>query len=360
MNLPYRQIQAEPPLQLPFREELHETTAPLEQQLCEYVGADYGVCVSSATAGMLMALQVCGVEPGDTVLCTSFSYFSTSQIIELAGATPLFVDINPNTFNIDPYCLEYAINKCERTHKPTPKALIAVDLFGAPCNYEALEEICFRNGIVLIEDMAHSFGGAFQGRRTGSFGRMAVASFFPSQPLRDLGEGGAVFCHDPKDYRRLVNLRGQSNGSDAGKFQPGYLDGIQASLVSEKLAALDKELELRRKIDGWYRKRLQGKVRMQRCGDEFLSACTQFVVAMKTPEERDALAKRLREQQIPSHTFEPSPTGYGGPLSDLERITLLNARSAAERILVLPIDPYLSQRVVHFICDCILEEPAAQ
>lgn len=334
--------------------------AGLEKRLCEYIGVEHCISVDSATSGMLLALKAAGIGPGDAVLCTSFSYFAIAEIIELAGAAPMFVDINPNTFSIDPFCLEYVIGKCQRNKLPTPRALIAVDLFGLPCNYDSLTEICERHDITLIEDMAQSFGATYKGKKTGSFGRMAVASFFPAKPLGELGEGGAVFCHTAKDARQLQSLRRtvhmDSDGAPRSGISRGsHLDAVQASVVSEKLEGFDLELECRRELAEQYRSRLQGSVKMQLVGGDCESAYTQFVISVKNAAVRAELIEKLSCSHIPSGVFDPSPVGNGFMRSNWDRVALVNAQSVAQRILTIPMHPYLSGRVVDYICDRILE-----
>lgn len=332
----------------------------LEQQLCEYVGVPYCVSMQSASMGLLFALKALDIGAGDSVLCTSFSYFAVSELIKLAGANPVMVDINPNTYNIDPFCLQYVIGKCRRSKQPIPKALIAVDLFGLPCNYDALEEICAENDIDIIEDMAHSFGASFNGKRAGSFGRVAVASFFPAQPREALGDGGAVFCQSVEDERRLKSLRrtvgedGENNGWM--QWQGGSIDSIQTSMVAEKLAMLDREIGRRRTVAQWYRERLDGRVRLQQVGDGYESAYSQLAVSMQTTAQRDSMIDWLISHHIPSHKYKPSPLPCIERDEDWSRVVLVNAKAVSQKLISLPMHPFLSKRVVNFICDKILEK----
>lgn len=332
--------------------------AGLEKKLCQYVGVPHCVGVESATTGLLLALKAMDIGPGDSVLCTSFSYFATAEVIALTGAEPILVDINPNTYNIDPYCLEYVVGKCVRTGQPVPRALIAVDLFGLPCNYEGLEEICQRHGIQLIEDMAQSFGATFHERMAGSFGRMAVASFFPAKPLDELGEGGAIFCSDERDLRRLQSLRRKVHLEKQQQtlYNTGSgLDAVQATVVADKLEKFTSELATRRKVAAQYRKRFSGAVKMQQVAPGYESAYTQFVVALDGPEARARLVDFLHERHIPASIFEPSPLRRREEVQEWGKVALVNARTAAQKILSLPVHPYLSGRVVDFICDSVLE-----
>jgi dTDP-4-amino-4,6-dideoxygalactose transaminase len=321
----------------------------LEAQLCGYIGAPHSVSVASATTGLLLALKAAGIENGAGVLCTNFSYFATAEIIELAGGRPVFVDINPNTYCMDPYCLEYVIGKHIRRGAPLPKALIAADLFGLPASYDALEEICEKHGVLLIEDMAQSFGATCKGRKTGSFGRMAVASFFPTKPLGELGEGGAVFCHSARDAERLRSLRRVIGMGECA------LGSVQAGLAAEKLDSFDVELARRRVVAEHYRRRLTGAVKLQQIPDGCQSAYTHFSIALKNARQRESMAERLQLCNIPCSMFELSPMERreGTPF---DKATLINAQSIAQRVLLIPMHPYLSAHVVDYICDCILGE----
>lgn len=335
----------------------------LEQRLCEYVGTDCCVSVSSGTSGLLLALRAAGVGKGDSVLCTTFSYFATADVIALTGAQPLFVDINPNTFNIDPYCLEYVLRKCVRTKTPLPRALIAVDLFGLPCDYDALEEICARFDIVLIEDMAQSFGASYRGKKTGSFGHFSVASFFLAKPLGGLGDGGAVFCHSEQDARMLRSMRKDGKAQQAlgtgDTIGSATLDSIQTSIISEKLKAFDEEHIRRQAVAARYRKNLSGHVKLQQEGEDYTSAHTHFVIALHDDRHRAEVMERLHENSIPSHIYQAAPLRDTGACNDWNRITLVNTSVIAKKILAIPMHPYLSNNVVDYICDCILQRTAA-
>lgn len=335
-----------------------QDTLELEGQLADYVGAERCISVESATSGLLFALKAAGIGSGDPVLCTTFSYFATAEIIRLAGGVPMFVDINPNSFSIDPFCLEYVIGRCIRSKQPIPKALIAVDLFGLPCNYDNLEEICERHSIILIEDMAESFGAAYHGRRTGSFGRMAVASFFPARSLSVLGEGGAVFCHNAQDAQRLQSLRRKVRlQGERGILCSGgsHLDTVQASLVSEKLQIFDQELEYRRMVAKRYRERLTGSVKMQIIGEGYDSAYTQFVLSLPNAAARENMIEGLQQHHIPCCAYNPAPVLLQHSRQNWDRVALVNTQSVAQRLATLPIHPYLSNRIVDYICDHILE-----
>lgn len=319
--------------------------ARLESKLAGYVGANFCTASASGTSGMIMALEAAGVREGDSVLCTSFSYFATAEIILLAGAVPMLVDTNPNTFNIDPFCLEYVLGKCSRTHREPPRALVASDIFGLPCNYIALQEICDKHGVALIEDMSQSFGAEYSGRKAGSFGRFAVASFFPARPLGGLGEGGCVFCRDQGDAQLLRELRAQSGA--------GALGSVQASVIGEKLKSFDRELARRQIVAARYCDNFEGYVKVQQVGPDYISAYTQFIIALADEAQRERVQDSLAEMSIPCSVphsaLRAKPSG-----GEWERVVLQNTQSAASRLLSLPMNPYLSNHVIDYISECVM------
>lgn len=318
----------------------------LEARLAEYVGTRYCVLTSSGTAGLLAALRASGIRDGDGVMCTSFSFFATAEIIALAGAVPVLVDTNPNTFNIDPYCIEYVIKKCLRTRNPLPKALIAADLFGLPCDFDAIEDICRRYNITLIEDMSGAFGASYRGKKCGGFGRFSVASFFPARPLGGIGDGGGIFCRNREDAKLLEALRG------SGKRQP--YDFVQASVVSEKLTSYSDELARRQLVAARYRDNFNGFVKVQQVDEDYISAYTQFVIALADTVQREKVMDALREKHVPCSIMHCTQRGRPAE-NEWERVVLANTQQAAGRLLAIPMHPYLSVHVVDYISECVME-----
>ncbi|WRS26363.1 DegT/DnrJ/EryC1/StrS family aminotransferase [Oscillospiraceae bacterium MB08-C2-2] len=342
---------------------LGEEVAHMESRLAEKIGTAHCVSVSSGSAGLMLALLAAGVKPGDRVLCTSFSFFAVAEAISFIGATPVFVDINPNTLNMDPYCLEMVLKRHFRREEPLPRALVASDLFGLPCNLRAMEEICSRYGIQLIEDMAQSFGARIGERMAGSFGRFAVTSFYPNKPLGTFGDGGAVFCHTDEDAAMLCSLR--NHGAQKGTPYHlhigigGRLDTIQAAVVSCKLDFFDEEFESRQKLADYYNRQLGGKIKTQWVGADYTSGWAQFPVILESCAQREKLVTALREAQIPCHVPYPVPVHRQPAFCDLPRVSLVNAEDMSRRILSLPMHPYLTKKVVDYICSVVLDTVAA-
>lgn len=330
---------------------LGEDVLTLERRLAQWVGARHCIAVSDAASGLALALRAAGVLPGDLVLCAALGCALPVQGILLAGASPVFVDVNPNTYTLDPYCLEYALSKLRRMGEPVPSALIATDLFGAPCNYPALEEICRSQGIPVIEDLSGAFGAEMNGRPTGSFGRFAVACFATPSPLEELG-GGAIFCHDDLDAHRLRTLRRVGQQQVPGEPPIPRMGSVDAFLIGARLENCARQTEQRRTVAGIYRTALGSKLRIQQLARGSQSAYSQLVVALPCSFDRSRVSAKLRELNIPA---DAPFCGMQTDRSEWNRVMLTNTLALMGRLLSLPIHPYLSPRLTRHIADCLLQ-----
>ena len=196
----------------------------LETKLAAYTGRKHCVSCASGTDALLMSLLVQGIGQGDAVFTTPFTFIATAEVIQLLGATPIFVDILDSTFNIDSTKLEIAINECQLKGELNPKAVIPVDIFGLPADYAEIEEIGKNYNLFILEDAAQSFGGSIQGKKTGSFGDLSATSFFPAKPLGCYGDGGAVFTDDRELVEKLI-----SSYTEAGYYEIKWDAGVAAS-----------------------------------------------------------------------------------------------------------------------------------
>ena len=338
------------PVELILGKEVYE----LEKRLAAWVGAEHCVAVSDAASGIALALGAAGVGEGDSVMCAALGCALPVQGIMLAGGAPVFADINPNTYTIDPFCLEYALGKLGRNKLPIPRAIIATDLFGAPCHLTELEQICRARDIILIEDMSQAFGAKYLGRMAGNFGRFSVASFASGGPLEEPG-GGAVFCRSQSDAAKISSLRralSQQSIELGPDSRAPRIASADASLTCARLDNLEQEHERRRKAAARYRQNLAGKVRMQQTVEGGQSVYSQLVVALPKDVSRPAVAHRLFEMNIPGG---PPLCGTQSADTEWNRTMLVNTRAVSERLLALPIHPHLSGPVVDFICCSLLE-----
>ncbi len=331
----------------------------LESRLASCVGSRHCISCSSGTDALLMPLLAKGVGPGDAVLTTPFTFFATAEVISLAGATPVFVDVSPDTFNMDPDLVGYAVDDAvQRGLKP--KALIPVDLFGLPADYDRLQAVADAYRLWILEDAAQSFGGSFNGRRAGSFGLVGATSFFPAKPLGCYGDGGAIFTDDDELDTLLRSIRVHGSGVDKYSNDRiginGRLDSIQAAVLLEKLTIFDDELNARQRIAALYSKRLRGRVAVPRIPEHYYSAWAQYSVLAASTAERERLMLALQREGIPTMIY------YKIPLHLQKAYDFLGYKTGdfpisedlSSRIFSLPMHPYLEDDEIEHICSVLL------
>jgi len=320
--------------------------AELEQRLAAYVEVEHAVAVASGTDALLIALMALGVTAGDEVITTPFSFIATAETIALLGAVPVYVDIDPLTYNLDPTKLEAAISG--RT-----KAIIPVSLYGQPADFGALNAIAARHGLPVIEDGAQSFGATQHGRRSGGLSTIGTTSFFPSKPLGGYGDGGACFTNDAElaDRMRRISRHGQLRRyfhTDVGVN--GRIDTLQAAIVLAKLELFEAEVEARGRIGVVLSSRLQaaGITTTPQLAPGNTSVYAQYTIQL---DNRPAVQASLQEQGIPTAVHYPTllcgqPALAGqGPCAQhcQQSCGCPVAQAASERVLSLPMHPYLSE-----------------
>ncbi|MBN1279625.1 MAG: DegT/DnrJ/EryC1/StrS family aminotransferase [Chlorobium sp.] len=330
----------------------------LESQLAAYTGSRFCVSCSSGTDALLMPLLAKDVGPGDAVITTPFTFIATAEVISLSGATPVFADIDPATFNIDPGCISGAVR--EATEKGlNPKVLIPVDLFGLPADYESLDTIAAGHGLWILEDAAQSFGSSTHGRRAGSFGLAAATSFFPAKPLGCYGDGGAVFTDDAELDLLLRSVR--VHGSGADKYSNdriginGRLDSMQAAVLLEKLVIFDEELAARQRVAEAYGSRLRSKLAVPAIPDGSVSAWAQYSLLASSGKERDDIMAALLKEGIPSAIYYKIPLHLQKAFSSLgyREGDFPVSEEMSRRVFSLPMHPYLSEEEIGKICSVV-------
>ncbi|MCX5820754.1 MAG: DegT/DnrJ/EryC1/StrS family aminotransferase [Deltaproteobacteria bacterium] len=332
----------------------------LEAALAAYVGAKHAVGCASGTDALIMALMALEIGPGDAVFTTPFTFVATAEVISLVGATPVFVDIDPATFNIDPAKLSQAIEAVEKgdpalhplpgggAGKLRPRAVIPVDLFGLPADYDAIEAVAARRGIAVIEDAAQSFGGEYKGRKAGSFGAIACTSFFPAKPLGCYGDGGMCFTNDDRFAEILRSIRVHGQGSD--KYENvriginGRLDTLQAAILLAKFSIFPEEIDLRQEVFRRYNGLLSGAVATPQIPEGCKSAWAQYSIIVRNSAERSGLMAKLKGAGIPTAVYYPKPlhrqTAFAG--LDYREGDFPVSEDCARRIFSLPMHPYLA------------------
>ena len=319
----------------------------LESDLAAFCGAKHVVSCASGTDALALVLMAKEVRPGDAILCPSFTFAATAEVVAWLGATPVFVDVHEDTFNLDVASLEAAL-KTAREKGLNPAGVIAVDLFGQPADYDAIVPFCQREGLWLLDDAAQGWGGTYKGRRIGTFGVATATSFFPAKPLGCYGDGGAIFTDDAELDSVLRSLRVHGQGAD--KYDnvrigmTGRLDTIQAAVLIEKLRIFEDEIAARNDVARRYNKGLAEVAAVPFVLENCVSTWAQYTIRV-TPERRDALAATLKAQGIPTAIYYPRPLhqqtaykaypvgGNGLPVSD--RI--------AQEVISLPMHPYLDE-----------------
>lgn len=318
----------------------------LEEKLASYVGVKHCISCANGTDALQLALMAKGIGPGDVVFTTPFTFFATAEVIALVGATPVFVDVDESTFNIDPAKLELAISEYDGAD--IPKAIIAVDLFGLPADYPKIERIAKQHDLYLIEDGAQGFGGEINGRKACSFGDIATTSFFPAKPLGCYGDGGALFTNDDELAGVLRSLRIHGKGSDKyDNVRIGMnscLDTIQAAILLEKLEIFPGEVTLRNKAAELYRSQLGEEFILPKVAEGFLSSWAQFTVR-HTASSREAVMQQAKDHGVPTAVYYPTCMHLLNAFSELK--LGVGSFPVAEKLQVevfsLPMHPYLSE-----------------
>jgi UDP-2-acetamido-2-deoxy-ribo-hexuluronate aminotransferase len=332
----------------------------LEEALAKYVGAKYAVGCASGTDALLMALMAFEVGPGDAVFTTPFTFVATAEVISLLGATPVFVDIDPATFNIDPAKLDLAIEAVEKSDPSLhplpgtaggglrPRAVIPVDLFGLPADYDAIEAVTALRDIAVIEDAAQSFGGELGERKACSFGAIACTSFFPAKPLGCYGDGGMCFTEDDQLAEILRSIRVHGQGGD--KYENvriginGRLDTLQAAILLAKFEIFPEEIDLRQEVSQRYNDLLSGAVITPGIPEGYKSAWAQYSVLVRDRAERTALMAKIKEAGIPTAVYYPKPLHRQRAFAylDYKEGDFPVSEDCARRIFSLPMHPYLA------------------
>jgi dTDP-4-amino-4,6-dideoxygalactose transaminase len=284
----------------------------LEEQLASYVGVRHCITCGNGTDALTMMLMAWNLGPGDAVFVPDFTFFATGEVVSFEGATPVFVDVDPDTFNMDSDSLEEAILAVKAEGKLDPKVVIPVDLFGLPADYDSINDIAHRYGLRVLEDAAQGFGGMYRGRRACSLGDAATTSFFPAKPLGCYGDGGAVFTNDDKEAEYLRSIAVHGKGSyKYDNVRIGWnsrLDTMQAAILLVKFDAFtDFELEAVNRVASWYTESLVDKVKTPLVPEGYYSSWAQYTIQVKDEEERNALQRRLKEQGIPTMVYYPKP-----------------------------------------------------
>jgi dTDP-4-amino-4,6-dideoxygalactose transaminase len=317
-----------------------------EEKLAEYVGVKHCITCGNGTDALSMMLMAWGVGPGDAVFVPDFTFFATGEVVSFEGATPVFVDVDPDTFNMDPESLKHAISAVKAEGELNPKVVIPVDLFGLPADYDRINEIARRHGMKVLEDAAQGFGGMYKGRQAGSLGDVATTSFFPAKPLGCYGDGGAIFTNDDEEAEYLRSIAVHGKGSfKYDNVRIGWnsrLDTIQAAILLVKFDAFTEyELEDVNKVASWYTEVLKDKVKTPVVPQGYYSSWAQYTIQVRDENERSALQQKLKMQGIPTMVYYPKPMHMQTAFKGLKRyIPCPVAERLCKTVVSLPMDGY--------------------
>ncbi|TKB23970.1 DegT/DnrJ/EryC1/StrS family aminotransferase [Desulfopila sp. IMCC35006] len=345
----------------------------LEKQLADFTGVKNAISCASGTDALLLSLMAQGIGPGDIVFTSPFTFIATAEVIQLLGAVPVFVDIDPTTFNIDPGKLLKAISAIttgESSGHPLPqglsknckpKAVIAVDLFGLPADYMAINRIAQDHNLFVIEDAAQSFGAEYQGKKACSLANVGCTSFFPAKPLGCYGDGGMCFTNDDEMAAVIESIRVHGKGTD--KYDNiriginGRLDTIQAAVLLAKMSIFAEDIELRQQVARRYQKLFSGidSLTIPQEPADCKSVWAQFSILARDTEQRDHIQKELNKMDIPTAIYYPKPLHQQKAFAHLgyQKGSFPASEDAAGRILSLPMHPYLEASQQELITESI-------
>jgi UDP-2-acetamido-2-deoxy-ribo-hexuluronate aminotransferase len=331
----------------------------LEAALAKFCGAKHCVGVSSGTDALQIALMAENIGIGDAVFLPAFTYTATAEVPLLLGATPVFVDVDPRTFQIDPVHLALRIDQIRAGGKLRPRAIIGVDLFGQPADWPRLSEIARRNDLFTLDDLAQSFGASLHGATLGSHADATATSFFPSKPLGAYGDAGALFTESDARAELYRSLRTHGEGKTRYEVLRtgvnGRLDSIQAAILLAKLGVFPEELTAREHIARAYDQRLGNAVVTPARVPDSTSAWAIYAILLPDQAVRDRVQAALRDDGVPTAIYYPRPLHLQPAYRDQHDATSLPvSENLAHRILALPIHADLNDEAVDQICDAVL------
>ena len=335
----------------------------LEKKLAEYVGVKHCITCGNGTDALTMAMMAWGFKEGDAVFVPDFTFFSSGEIVSHAGATPVFVDVDMDTFNISAESLEKAVKKTLDEGILKPQAVVAVDLFGLPADFAAVRAVADKYGLKVLEDGAQGFGGNIEGKVACSFGDISTTSFFPAKPLGCYGDGGAVFTDDDEIAALLESIRvhgkGEMKYDNVRIGLNSRLDTIQAAVIDVKLSAFDdyELVDINKAADKYTEKlsALGEKVKTPVIPAGFYSSWAQYTIQLNDRKTRDDLQAALKAEGIPSMVYYPKPMhrqeAFAGQTYDDAEFP--NTLKLCDTVLSLPMHPYLTDEDIDMVVDVI-------
>lgn len=330
----------------------------LEEKLAQFAGVKHAVACANGTDALMIVLRAWNIGPGDAVFVPAFTFAASAEVVALVGASPVFVDVLEDTYNMDPASLEAAITMIRREGKLTPRAVMPVDLFGQTADYRALEPIAAREKLLMLCDAAQGFGARLDGRVAGGIGDAATTSFFPAKPLGCYGDGGASFTNDDGLAGLLRSIRMHGQGTD--KYENvrigvnSRLDTIQAAILLEKLKIFPEEIEMREAVARRYNKALgaSNSIRVPRVIEGAQSTWAQYTIQV---QDRGKLQVDLKTKGIPTMVYYPIPLTAQKGYAHYPGVSTPASERLCKTVVSLPMHPYLDAETQDRIVEAVLK-----
>ncbi len=330
----------------------------LEAELAKFCGTKHAIVCSNGTDALALGLRAKGIGPGDAVFVPNFTFAATAEVVAWMGATPVFIDVLSDTFNIDPQSLAAGIHFSKQLGL-SPKAIIPVDLFGQPADYDALEALAKAYGLWILADGAQSFGATYKGRKVGSIGEIATTSFFPAKPLGCYGDGGAVFTEDDDLAACIKSLRIHGQGEDRYDNVRvginGRMDTLQAAILLEKLKVFPAEIKRRNEIANLYTEKLWDLVKTPSVMEGLVSTWAQYTVVLPEGVNRQKLMDRLSQEGIPTMVYYKRPLHLQKAYAGYPFVSAIPGKNVgetlAQQVLSLPMHGYVRNDEAYFIVE---------
>jgi dTDP-4-amino-4,6-dideoxygalactose transaminase len=335
--------------------------AQFEKDIAQWAGVKHAIACANGTDALLLVLRAWGIGPGDAVFVPAFTFAASGEVVALAGAVPVFVDVLPDTFNMDPVSLEAAIAMVKKEGALTPKAVMPVDLFGQPADYRSLSPIASREGLKMLCDTAQGFGGVMDGKRTGAIGDAAATSFFPAKPLGCYGDGGACFTNDDDLKDRLLSLRMHGQGRDRYEHVAiglnSRLDTIQAAILIEKLKIFEDEIEKRNIVARRYSEAFAGSNRIKTPPviEGAVSTWAQYTLQVA---DRADFQSKLKSAGVPTMVYYPVPLSRQPAYARFPAVPTPVSEALSGHVVSLPMHPYLDETTQDRVIAAVLASVA--
>ena len=333
--------------------------AAFEAELAGFCGAKHALGCANGTDALQLALMALGAQAGDAVFCPSFTFASTAEVVPMTGATPVMVDVDPVSFNLDAESLKRAMVHARKIGL-RPAGVIPVDLFGLPADYDAITAVARESGMWIVADSAQGFGAHYRGRVTGSIGDIATTSFFPAKPLGCYGDGGAIFTESDELRALLDSYRVHGKGSHKYDNERiglnSRLDTLQAAILLEKIAIYADEIAARQRVAMRYGERLGNAVDVPFVPDDCMSVWAQYTVKTRGGQDREAIMKALGERGVPTVVYYPRPLHQQTAYRDFPRdpAGLPVSEALALQVFSLPMHPYLDESTQDRVIDAVI------